>query len=609
MESAACFASWDSVGLAATDYNRFGVVFRRKVRPEIEMQAGSRGGRIRLVPAVATALAIGACLAVLAMKQREGAHGKVATETKVASPKNVPDQGQSARYAAEGERLIQSNRLVLGRALLEAARRLDPRNAGARRALDDLQTRAAAASGAERTAMNEAAGRAESLLGVKGGEPLAALALGLAAIATNPEQELEILDRLEYLNHARLRAVKSTHDAVKLVARILLECGRTGEAKDLLAPLVETTAEVDHEAFWLLSRVYLARDEPDLADSALKSANGWGDDGLAGPEPTPFVGSRECARCHRALTRDQQRESRHATTLGLGQSLASARLPAQRVPDPIIPGLSHLITREPNGQLQVESRLGDLVVRAVVEYAVGSGHHGVTMVARDQMGVERQLRVSYLTSIDGWGETKGISKTTRDDGELLGLALAPETTSRCLHCHATWFRSVDLRRNGPRGPEALDHGIGCERCHGPGLNHVKAAQTGFAQPAIALGAHAPASLRLASCYECHAADPTLQPSDPEFTRAQGTTLQYSRCYTAAKDRFDCVTCHDPHQILDENAANYEAKCLNCHAAKTPCPVNPRSGCVACHMPKVDDPSRKTRYTDHHIRVHRDRPPG
>ncbi len=440
---------------------------------------------------------------------------------------------------------------------------------------------------------------------MKGGEPLAALALGLASAAPHPDQELELLDRLEFLNHDRVRDLKSPNDAVKLVARLLLECGRTDDAKGLLEGVVKDPGAVDREAYWLLSRVHLARDESDQADAALARADGWGGDGRGGAEPAPFVGSRKCAECHRTLTREQQHQSRHSTTLAAGESLGQARLPGRPVPDPMIPGLEHRFTRDPTGRIEVESRLNDRVVKAVVEYAVGSGRHGITMVARDQAGVERQLRVSYLRSIDGWGETKGISTITRDDGEQLGLGLSPETVSRCLHCHATWFRAVDLRRAGPRGPEALDHGIGCERCHGPGLNHVKSALTGFAESAIALGTASTAAARLASCYECHAADATLRPSDPEFTRAQGTTLQYSRCFTAAKDRFDCTTCHDPHQILDESAAHYEARCLECHASKTPCPVNPRSGCIACHMPRVDDPSRKTKYTDHHIRVHRE----
>jgi formate-dependent nitrite reductase cytochrome c552 subunit len=33
-----------------------------------------------------------------------------------------------------------------------------------------------------------------------------------------------------------------------------------------------------------------------------------------------------------------------------------------------------------------------------------------------------------------------------------------------------------------------------------------------------------------------------------------------------------------------------------------CPINPGKNCISCHMPKVEDPSRHARFTDHHIRA-------
>ena len=140
---------------------------------------------------------------------------------------------------------------------------------------------------------------------------------------------------------------------------------------------------------------------------------------------------------------------------------------------------------------------------------------------------------------------------------------------QCLHCHATWFRSVDRSRSGPPGPEAEDHGIGCERCHGPGLNHDKAVSSGFAELAIALTPATPSIHRLKSCTQCHASDGTVQPSDPGFARAQGTTLLFSRCFTASKESFGCTVCHDPHRSVETSARHYEAKCLSCHAAISP----------------------------------------
>ncbi len=142
---------------------------------------------------------------------------------------------------------------------------------------------------------------------------------------------------------------------------------------------------------------------------------------------------------------------------------------------------------------------------------------------------------------------------------------------------------------------------------------MKAVEAGFEDLAIGARKDSPPRRLLRSCNECHASSGAVEPSDPEFTRVQGTTLMFSRCFTATGGAIHCATCHDPHRGLDTTTAHYEPKCLACHDAegrpgRRPgppiCPVNPSSGCIACHMPKVQDPSLKMRFTDHHIRVHR-----
>jgi hypothetical protein len=355
-------------------------------------------------------------------------------------------------------------------------------------------------------------------------------------------------------------------------------------------------------------------------------AGDFGKDSTPSPEPSPFVGSKRCGDCHGAIYRDQQLASHHAETLRLGTDLKDVPLPTGPVADPRLPGLTHTFSRRGDDHIDLEVREDAQVKRAIIEYAVGSGHQGITMIAKDEQGTERSLRISYLQDGPTWTETKGANSAPSEPGEKIGRALGLKSLRHCIHCHATWYRAVDVSLNGPRGPEARDHGIGCERCHGPGLNHVKAVESGFAEPAIALTSKASSDQRLKSCTECHAADGSIAPSDPEFTRSQGTTLLFSRCYTASKDRFGCTTCHDPHKVLSTSIPTYEAKCLACHAAaasqagKTSttgivaervhpsapsCPVNPTAQCISCHMPKVDDPSRRARFTDHHIRVHSD----
>jgi hypothetical protein len=427
--------------------------------------------------------------------------------------------------------------------------------------------------------------------------------------------------------------VNTTDGAIKLIARLLLETGRTTEAEQLLGPLIgngfeessaPAPAHADPEAAWLLSRTALQLDQYERADRMLALAGDFGTTPAALPEPGPFVGSRRCGECHRRIYREQQRESRHAQTLRFGTGLKDVPIPANPVPDPVIQSISHSFSRKSDDRIELETRSLDRVFRAIVLYAVGSGRHGITMLARDEGGIDRELRVSYFGQDQSWGQTKGIDFAPRDAGDHIGIGLGRKTLNHCLSCHTTWFRSVAPGSSGARSPEGQDHGIGCERCHGPGASHGRAVEAGFPELAIALSAKTPLQLRLKSCVECHGADGSIQPGDPEFTRAQGTTFLFSRCFTAGKDQISCTTCHDPHRALDRATKHYDANCLKCHSDKRApdspaqagatvermlgqaqtCPVNPKDNCISCHMPKVEEPTRRSRFTDHHIRVHR-----
>jgi hypothetical protein len=530
---------------------------------------------------------------------------------------------EAGQFAAEdffalGTVLLGRDRLTLGWTALEAAHLIDARHEPTNRALDVLHGKLALASGPKPEAIREAAEEVEFLRGVRDGPSLGMMVLGLAGYSGNLEHERDFLDRLLVRDRAVLRAVATIDDAVKLVARLLLETGRPAEASDLLRPLVTpaSRSSIDREAAWLLGRAALQLDQHETADAMHELAAGFGGDGSPSPEPSPYVGSRRCGDCHLAIYRAEQGNNPHARTLYVGAGLKDAPLPAQPVADPLVPGIVHRFTRRAADRIELETRVDDQVVRALITYAVGSGHHGITMIGKDELlGADRELRISYFSPDQSWGETKGINIQPRDAADAIGMSLSTKAMRQCLHCHATWFRAADPLPAIPRGPEAQDRGIGCERCHGPGLNHEKAVLSGFAERAIGRTGRTPPGDLLKSCNECHADNGTVEPGDPEFTRIQGTTLMFSRCFTATGGAIHCATCHDPHRGLDTTLAHYDAKCLDCHAppADRPaqpgapvCPVNAATDCVSCHMPKVPDPSRPVSYTDHHIRVHRPR---
>ena len=181
--------------------------------------------------------------------------------------------------------------------------------------------------------------------------------------------------------------------------------------------------------------------------------------------------------------------------------------------------------------------------------------------------------------------------------------------------------------NGP-----LPEGIDCQRCHGPGAAHVKAAQSaGMSAPQIRALILNPARLnnerKMEVCEQCHlettsrslpdrirrydqspfgyTVNQSLASFNSYFSRdpEKGHTdnfeivnapyrLRQSQCYLKSEDALTCETCHDPHDLHKgpESASYYASICMKCHAATLPAQIalnkHPASNdCVSCHMPK------------------------
>ena len=225
--------------------------------------------------------------------------------------RSIPDARWKADDCFElGKALLARDRLVLGWAALEAARRIDPQDESSMRGLDSLRGKLTMATGGDRSRFHEAASRVE-LLGLIGkGPPLGLFVLGLARYADAAGEEDELLDRLGSRDHSLLRAVQTNTRAMNLTARLLMETARTAEAVQLLDPLVDGalrergigTALLDAEAAWLLSRAALQLDQHERADRMLGLAGGFGATPEALPEPSPFVGSRDAESVTRGST-------------------------------------------------------------------------------------------------------------------------------------------------------------------------------------------------------------------------------------------------------------------------------------------------------------------
>jgi hypothetical protein len=341
-----------------------------------------------------------------------------------------------------------------------------------------------------------------------------------------------------------------------------------------------------------------------------------------------YIGSRVCAECH---------PGEYALFTGSGHALtfrmASERrltdqLAGVSVPDPERPAVTWSYEKR-GGRFRIKREEDGKLEQYVADYALGSGHHATTFVTVLSLAPPRILehRLTYFTQDRTLGITPGHVAGDEAPGTTpSGRELSSSETTKCLGCHATQLSELG---NSDLDPSTLIPGVACERCHGPGRDHVMAARRGAGDEELTLpmgsGRWSPRS-QLELCGKCHrhplrVPAERLNPDDPVLARFQPIGLSQSRCFRGSAGSFTCVSCHDPHARSSSDPAIYERVCLECHrqsaaASKnvgqdvTPsagmgsvCPVSPAEGCLSCHMPRINS-GQHVLFTDHWIRVHR-----
>lgn len=260
-----------------------------------------------------------------------------------------------------------------------------------------------------------------------------------------------------------------------------------------------------------------------------------------------------------------------------------------------------------------------------VRYTVGSGNHARSFLV-EQSGRLYEAPVTYFTQAHRWDMSPGY-----DTQDYTGFTR--RVTASCLFCHAGRLNTVNKPGDvfQPAQPFA-EMSIGCERCHGPGKQHLTQRGKAIVNPAEL----APA-LRDQICEQCHlfGAARVTQPGKSLDEYRAGERLdtvlavyawdgpstgipsvvehplemKRSICWQKSTTKMWCGFCHNVHKPKPVSAAFYRAKCLNCHARqtcnRTPDVSNPahrENNCIACHMPKRQViESAHVAFTDHRIR--------
>lgn len=230
------------------------------------------------------------------------------------------------------------------------------------------------------------------------------------------------------------------------------------------------------------------------------------------------------------------------------------------------------------------------------EWAFGAGLQATTFVTRIDRESYREDGLSWYRSLNGYAVTPG----QHDEKGVVFRTFDPAARIlTCFACHSTGPLSVG------RDEEVIPHelGVRCEVCHGPAAAHVKdPAHNPLRTPAQLA---APAISRF--CGQCHRTDSESGEElkdlrDPRNAKDQPLRLAASACFLRSNGRLNCVTCHDPHRQLDQNASSYDAGCKICHAGKVHRQPVSGQACVSCHMPSIPDGPNLS-FANHRIAVY------
>lgn len=366
-----------------------------------------------------------------------------------------------------------------------------------------------------------------------------------------------------------------------------------------------------------------------------------------------YVPDRVCANCHPALYRSYQEVGMARSLYRPGaERLAGTGEDFTAAPFYHAPSRQHMqLVRRGEGLVfrrwtLSPAGLPENVFEQAVDWVVGSGRHSRVYLYRTPDGALFQLPLAWYSQERKWGMAPGYDRPDHD-------GVVRRVRRECLFCH-NGYPEVPAGSDGEGRPHTfpaeLPEGTGCQRCHGPGAEHVHRASGGIElrsriRAAIVNPARLPPERRDDVCNQCHLqpavavagvrragrADYSFRPGEAQADyqvhvdveeearepggrfeiNHQAWRLRQSRCFQASAGRLSCLTCHDPHRRVAEaeRAAHYRAACLSCHteiACKRPRAAGEAApaDCVSCHMPP-----RRPRdvvqvvMTDHFIRPH------
>ena len=337
-----------------------------------------------------------------------------------------------------------------------------------------------------------------------------------------------------------------------------------------------------------------------------------------------YVDARTCAQCHAEIAHT------FADT-GMARSFYPPDAASVPNPKPYFHRASatwYQIVAHDGGWYQQWWQIGfkgrkESAGESKIDFVMGSGNHVRSYLHLTARGTLIELPLAWYAENGGsWALNPGLDVSDPPVGRKVGYD--------CMFCHNSYPAippGHDDAGSEPVFTGPLPQGIDCQRCHGPGGNHMRAlkqpgAKLADVRAAIVNPSRLPKDRGMEVCMQCHlesTSEPlpavirrfergpfSYSPAEPlsafqlSFDHAPGSgrekkfeivnsvyRLRQSRCFLESNGALQCTTCHDPHDIRhgQEGLAGYNKACLGCHEpAKIA--AHPNGGnCVGCHMPK------------------------
>ncbi len=334
------------------------------------------------------------------------------------------------------------------------------------------------------------------------------------------------------------------------------------------------------------------------------------------PRGELYAGTAKCMKCHSDISHSAMLTAHYLSSSAASPKTVHGSFAAGSNVFDFGQGRKIVMEKLDSGMFQTYYINGKVKERHRFDIVFG-GVKGETYLSWKGDGLN-QLPISFYTREHKWLISPRYAPGSVDFGRVI--------TSRCLECHASYIGDRADETTGLNGVERFDktslvYTVDCERCHGPGAQHVDF-QTNNPQIKtahfITSYASLPRARKVDMCAVCHSGNKSqmiratffFKPGDTlarfktaDFYSSVNDTshldvhgnqvqlLQSSKCFIYSK--MDCATCHDVHQNQRSNTALFTQKCLSCHStvnhnyckmATVSNSAMIKSNCIQCHMP-------------------------